>query len=172
MMKRLTSVLAGFALVLAIAPFAQAAGKMLSVGDTLPMDLDVTLLSGAAPVKLGTVLGKTKYTAIVFMNTACSSCMQEMEGMLKLGAETKNLTLVPVAVDVRGKEAVDRYLTTYEKYKDLSFVLDSKYALAYKFGFSATPASVIVDGNGKIVAREAGWSAETSAAIEKIVKGK
>jgi thiol-disulfide isomerase/thioredoxin len=148
------------------------ANAALNVGDSIPADLETSTLGGAAPVKVVSLLGKDNFTAVVFMNTACSACMQEMSGLMKLADETKKLSIVAVAVDVKGKEAVERFIGANEKFKDLVFALDPKYAVAYKFGFSFTPASVIVDKQGKILAREIGWNAENEAAVTKLVKGK
>jgi thiol-disulfide isomerase/thioredoxin len=158
-----------FACMFLLAPVL--AGAMTKVGDSIQADLEVTTMGGAAPVKMLSLLAKDNFTAVVFMNTSCSSCMQEMAGMQKLAAETKKLTLIAVSVDVKGKEAVERFLGANEAYKDLTFVLDPKYALATKFAFSFTPASVIVDSKGKVLAREIGWNAENEAEVTKLVKG-
>lgn len=147
------------------------ANAALDVGGSIPADLETTTMTGDAPVKVLSLLAKDGFTALVFMNTSCSACMQEMNGLMKLGEETKKLTVVAVAVDVKGKEAVERFLGANEKYKPLTFALDPKYALATKFNFSFTPASLILDKSGKILARQIGWNAENEAAVAKIVKG-
>lgn len=165
MMKRIA------VLLCCISMFAPLQANAFKVGDSIPADLEVTQMNAAEPVKLVSLLAKENFTAVVFMNTACSSCMQEMASLSKLAAETKKLTMLVVSVDVKGKEAVERFQGANPQYKDLNFILDPKYATATKFRFSFTPASVLVDSTGKILAREIGWNADNEAEVTKIVKG-
>jgi hypothetical protein len=154
-----------------LAPVAGNAAA-LKVGDTLPADMEVSTINDAAPVKLLSLVGKDNFTAFVFMNTACAACLQEMTSMAKMAGESKKLTVIPVTVDVKGKESVERFVGTYEQFKQMNFALDPKYALATRFNFSFTPASIIVDAKGKILARTIGWNAENESAVTKIVNGK
>ncbi len=126
-----------------------AAPKALAVGDTVP-DFTYPTVAGDTVSFDKDIKGKKSYAVLVFMTTACSACQAEIEDMTDLMRKhSDKLDFYAVAVDIRGEAAVKSYLTAY-RYK-APFLLDPKFTLPKMFGFTYTPASVLIDKGGKIV---------------------
>ncbi len=130
------------------APKAEAA-KPLAVGDTVP-DFTYPTVAGTTVSFDKDIKGKKNYAVLVFMTTACSACQAEIEDITDLMRKySDKLDFYAVSVDIRGEAAVKNYLEAY-RYK-APFLIDPKFTLPKKFGFTFTPASVLIDKNGKIV---------------------
>ena len=102
--------------------------------------------------------GKAKMTAVVFMNTGCSACLAELqevnEAVATLGKDT--LQAVAIAVDKRGEAVVKAYNETHKF--DVTYLLDTEFTLPPMYGFSYTPAMIIVDKKGSIVYAKGGYN--------------
>ena len=92
--------------------------------------------------------------ALVFVNAACSACRGELSDLVKM--EFKGLRIFVVSVDAKPRRA----LTVYRDLLKLPYpvIADSSQSISGLFDFYYTPASVIVDGDGRIEFRLGGYS--------------
>ncbi len=133
-----------------------ATPKVLGVGDMVA-DFNLTDGLSGAPVSFSKdILGKTKLTAISFMNTACSACAAEIRFFSQLAGKYPELRLVAIAVDSRGEAVVKSY-NDHNKF-NASYVLDPEFTQPPKYGFNFTPAVLLVDKSGKIVHVKGGFN--------------
>lgn len=107
---------------------------------------------------------KGKPYAIIFVNSSCSACRQELDEITNRNFDD-NLAVIVAAVDVKP----ERILSTYREQLKITYPIvdDSKLALAMKFGIGFTPASVVVGRDGKVEAWNAGFTAANSAEVMK-----
>jgi len=119
-------------------------------------------LADGGEIKSAALAGKPY--ALVFVNSSCAACRGELEALMNLefGA---NIAVYVAAVDVK----LERVIATYRDSLKVTFPIldDSKFQVAKVFGIGFTPASVIVDGSGKVEAWAAGYTEETKAGILK-----
>jgi thiol-disulfide isomerase/thioredoxin len=129
----------------------------LKVGDLVP---DFTLRNGLAVGEVNfasDIKGKAAVSAIVFFNTGCSACLAELDEVCKAAKDLgdEKLRVYAIAVDKRGEQSVKAY---YEIYKyPATYLLDPTFTLPPKFGFTYTPASLLVDREGRIVFMRGGY---------------
>ncbi|RMG58495.1 MAG: TlpA family protein disulfide reductase [Deltaproteobacteria bacterium] len=159
-MRKHLSVIAVATLVLVLAfsfAFAEEAAKpkIPGVGD---MVVDFTLpdLNGNEVNFNKDIKGKHEATFIIFMTSACSACQAEVAAINDIVKKYGDkVGMYCVAVDLRGADTVKPYAETYQ-YK-ATFLLDPKFTVPRKFGFSYTPSVLIVDKGGKIVFKKGGY---------------
>lgn len=98
---------------------------------------------------------KGKNYAIVFVNSSCAACRQELSELATFQFGDK-LTLYIASVDFNP----ERSISVYTESLGLKFPIldDSTQALSNSFDFSFTPASVIVGADGKVSAWFGGYS--------------
>lgn len=129
----------------------------LKTGDPVP---DFTLKDGLAAVDVNfakDIKGKAAVTVLLFFNTGCSACMAELDEASKAAKELGDdkLKVYAFAVDRRGEQAVKAY---YEIYRhQATYLLDPTFTMPPKFGFTYTPASLLVDREGKILFMKGGY---------------
>lgn len=105
---------------------------------------------------------KGKAYGIVFVNSSCSACRGELAQLTSMKFPDDFVMLV-AAVDVK----IERTLKLYRDDLQVPFGImdDSKFTLGKIFGIGFTPASVIVDKNGKLEFWGAGFTADSSEEI-------
>jgi thiol-disulfide isomerase/thioredoxin len=160
--------------VLAAPAFAQAPGssnpvKIYDVGDMAP---DFKLYDGLTSefVVLKDILDgeQAKIIALTFMNTTCSACQAEVALLSKLADKHEGaLKVFLIAVDVRGQKLVKSY-NEYYKY-NVSYLLDPRFTVPPSYGFSYTPALVIIDTEGKILYKKGGYTPPEADALIQTV---
>lgn len=129
----------------------------LKTGDLVP---DFTLKNGLAAADVNfarDIVGKSTVSVLLFFNTGCSACMAELDEASTAAKELGDdkLMVYAIAVDRRGEQAVKAY---HEIYKHrATYLLDPTFTIPPKFGFSYTPASLLVDKAGKIVFMKGGY---------------
>ena len=102
------------------------------------------------------IKGKSKYTAIIFANTACSACRREMQTLSALSAKYEDLTTYVILVDMRGADIVEAY---DEQFKlNVTYLLDPEFTQPPIYNFDFTPSLLIVDHSGKIVFKKGGYN--------------
>jgi peroxiredoxin len=169
-----------FAILMAVMLLAAFGGNVIAeeeagpakVGDAVP---DFTLkdaLSGE-DVNFGKdIKGGKKITALIFMNTGCSACLAEIREINDFITEEKdggNINAYAIAVDARGEAVVKGYNERYQ-FK-VNYLLDPDFTLPPVFGFSYTPALVVIDKDGKIVATQGGYNpARDKGKIKELFK--
>ncbi len=177
MKKMVFSVLPVLVLAVAVfaAPaFAQAPGtanpvKIYDVGDTAPNFKLYEGLTGEF-VELKDILDgqEAKVIALTFMNTTCSACQAEVALLSKLADKHEGaLKVFLIAVDVRGQKLVKSY-NEYYKY-NVSYLLDPRFTVPPTYGFSYTPALVLIDNEGKVLYKKGGYTpSEADAMIQTV----
>jgi thiol-disulfide isomerase/thioredoxin len=161
------------AMAVFVAPaFAQAPGtpnavKVYDVGDMAP---DFKLYEGLTSelVVLNDILEgeQAKVIALTFMNTTCSACQAEVALLSKLADKHDGaLKVYLIAVDVRGQKLVKSY-NEYYKY-NVSYLLDPRFTVPPAYGFSYTPALVLIDNEGKILYKKGGYTPADADALIK-----
>ena len=129
--------------VLAIAEEAPKYGK--EVGQALkPFDLPQV---EGGNVTLESLAGKK--TVLIFMQSSCTQCRDEMRAANEMYEEVKDkANVVAIGVDIES-----RRLTQYKKAYKITFpiLLDPEFAVGTSAGVRVTPATVVLDKEGKIV---------------------
>ena len=130
-------------------------------GKVVPAWLSSLADSGAS-VDSSTLSGKPY--ALVFVNGSCASCRKEL-AELSVKEFGDKLAVHIVSVDFSPKKAV----TTYRDALNIKFPImdDSDLELSEKFGFSFTPATVIVDASGKVETRIVGYNKSKAKKLAK-----
>lgn len=108
--------------------------------------------------------------------TWCAPCVAEMPSLetLSKALAPKDIAVLPVSSDRGGADVVRAWFQTHGV-TALPILLDPQGALARAFDARGIPTTVIINTDGKVVARLEGaadWSApEAQALIERLVAG-
>lgn len=116
------------------------------------------------------IKGKSKYTALIFMNTACSACMAEARIVNAVASENKDLAVYAILVDARGEAAVAAYKER-NPLPNVKFLLDKDFSIPPVYGYTYTPAMVLVDKGGVILESKGGFLASQGEEFAKKLKG-
>ena len=137
-------------------PAAPAEPVILKAGAMLPEDVKVTSMDGTE-MTLKSLLGDN-YTIVQFMTTACSACQAELVELLKIkDMNPGSVDLFAISMDLLGADAVNAYEERYDY--GITYFLDSMFAVPPRFGFTSTPAFVVLDNQGKILYAKRGFLA-------------
>lgn len=106
-------------------------------------------------VKLSDYVGKGKVVLVDFWASWCGPCRREMPNLVELYAKNKkkNFEIVGVSLDQNGdswKEAIEKLNITWPQMSDLKY-WNSEGAQLY--AVSSIPHTVLIDGEGFILAR-------------------
>lgn len=147
-----------FASLLGAAP-AQAAAE----GDPLPA---ITLPDAATekPLDLAAHL-QGSVGAISYMQTSCAACRQELLALKDLRGKYPELKVVAISVDSGNPARVARYREHFGF--DFPFVHDPDFKTPELFGFSFTPALVLVTKDGTIGLLKGGYRPGDEVELEK-----
>lgn len=158
-LHRLSSLLLGLALVFG-ASNAQSAAKE---GDLLPT-ISLTEVSTNTVKDVGTVL-KGSVGALVYMQTSCAACRKELTALKELLVKFPTCKVAVISVDAGGPERVVKYKEHFGF--EFPFFQDPEFKTPDLFGFSFTPALVLVDRDGKIAQLKGGFRPGDEAELEK-----
>lgn len=157
-----------FALFLIFSLNIDASAKALEVGDNIT---DFALANGITGKKVSykeDIHNKSKLIIITFITTTCTACKAEMIVLNEIITKYEDVKLYAVCVDMNGKTSVPRYDKTF-KY-DVTYMLDPDFKVPLRFGFSYTPSLVIAKGDGEILFKKGGYSAEVAEELYEIVE--
>lgn len=115
------------------------------------------------------IKGKSKYTALVFMNTACSACMAEARIINGIAGENKDLAVYAILVDARGEQAVAAYKER-NPIPNVKFLIDKEFTIPPVYGYTYTPALVVADKSGVIIESKGGFLASQGEEFAKSFK--
>jgi thiol-disulfide isomerase/thioredoxin len=110
---------------------------------------------------------KGKWVVLNFWATWCAPCRAEMPSLDRLQAAHPELAVVPVAT---GRNAVEQITRFYDEagVKNLPVLRDPKSGLARAMGVLGLPVTIILDPEGREVARligDAEWDSEDANAV-------
>lgn len=134
--------------------------KPLGVGDKVAK-LAVNDLEGK-PAEVEVDKG---LVAIAFFNTSCSACKAEMALLNALSKQNKSLKVVAVSVDAQGVKTTKPFVEA-NKYDRFAFYTDPEYKAPEKFGFSFSPALVVVK-DGSIAMKHPGFMNQDEEMLSK-----
>lgn len=151
----------------ALAVFVSAAGGAWAagVGDALPEISLVDVTKDSAVDLAGLVAGSPG--AIAYMQTSCAACRKELMALKELEEKYPDLKVVAISVDAGNPARVARYREHFAF--SFPFLHDPDFRTPELFGFSFTPALVMVDRDGKIAMLKGGFRPGDEAEIEKQV---
>lgn len=126
--------------------------KSLQIGSTAP---DFTLLSTQdKPVTLSSLRGQ--YVLLDFWASWCSPCRQENPNLVRIhrNNKSKGFTIVSVALD----ESREAWINAIQKdnvgnWTHLSDLKGWNNKVAIQYGIDQIPTSLLIDKNGKIIAK-------------------
>ncbi|MFT4150329.1 MAG: TlpA disulfide reductase family protein [Paracoccaceae bacterium] len=147
--------------------------KKLVLHDTPKSVPEAALLDGDdAPRALGEYRGR--WVVLNFWATWCAPCRKEMPSLDRLQAALPGVAVVPVAT---GRNPVDGIHRFYDEagVTNLPVLRDPTSAFGRQMGVLALPVTVIVDPEGREVARligDADWDSPSALAVLKaLTKG-
>jgi len=138
------------ALFLAPAAFVQAQDQLPSV---ILQDMN------GQKVDIANIAGNGKITVLNFWATWCTPCKKELNNIASLYEDWQkdyNVEIVAISIDdARNQAKVKPYVDGQGW--DYTVLIDVNGALKQKLNFQQVPYTVVVDQQGKIVSRHAGY---------------
>jgi peroxiredoxin len=137
----------------------------LQIGDPAP-DFTLPNLATDKMESLKDYLGKP--VIVFFIQSACYSCLQEAKALKTLKEENPGLEVIAIGVDLLGKPM----LVSWAAHNNINYpvLLDPILSVPEKYGFYYTPASVIIDQQGKIALIHSGFRPQDIHLFEAKVK--
>lgn len=116
---------------------------------------DFEITNDGVTQRLSDFAGKGKYTLVDFWASWCGPCRREMPNLVEAYAKykNKNFEIVGVSLDQNGdswKEAIDKLNITWPQMSDLKYWNNEGAKL---YAVSSIPHTVLIDGDGIILAR-------------------
>ena len=142
--------------------------KKLSFHSAAKAPVDATLLDAAGGTSaLSDYRGK--YVLLNFWATWCAPCRKEMPALDRLQAELggDGFAVVPVATGVNAVPGIKRFFAEAEVH-NLPILRDPKQQLSRQMAVLGLPVTVILDPEGREIARMTGdaeWDSDSAKAI-------
>ncbi|HSH68734.1 MAG TPA: TlpA disulfide reductase family protein [Deferrisomatales bacterium] len=95
---------------------------------------------------------------VVFLQTACGTCVREMVGLKRLVAEIPGCRVLGVFIDIKPRGLAE-YVALYDL--PFTFTWDHDSSRADAWGVSLSPTSFLLDREGKVAAVYAGFNLGT-----------
>ena len=112
---------------------------------------------------------KDKYKLLlVFFNTSCSLCMEELIFLEKMVREKKadKVSIAAIGIDIGGPAMIRKFLETrgypFPVYSNQTF------SVGLSFGLAATPASVVIERNGTVLSVIGGYAAGAKKTVNAL----
>lgn len=135
------------------------------VGDKA-VDFELQVFGSGAKFKLEDVLGK-KVVVLAFMQTSCVACRNELvllrDILKKKGADS--LAVYPVCVDYDASERIKPYKDFYKL--TFPFLMDPEFSVGPLYGYTYTPALVIIDRDGNVAMKMSGFHEGDEVKVQK-----
>lgn len=138
-----------------------------------PAAIPEAILLDAAEAEHSLSEYKGKWVVLNFWATWCAPCRAEMPSLDRLQTAMPGIAVVPVAT---GRNAVTQIAKFYEEaaVTNLPVLRDPKSGLAHAMGVMGLPVTVILDPEGREVARligDAEWDSPDALAVLKSLSG-
>ncbi len=142
-----------------------AAAYAAAEGDVLPALKLVNVASDATDDVATLVKGGVG--AISYMQTSCAACRKELMALKDLQAKYPELKVVAISVDSGNPARVARYREHFGF--EFPFLHDPDFKTPELFGFSFTPALVLVGKDGKIALLKGGYRPGDEVALDQTI---
>ncbi|GAB4257014.1 peroxiredoxin family protein [Deferrisoma sp.] len=110
-------------------------------------------------------LASDRPVLVVFLQTACRSCLREMLAVKKLHAETEGaFAVLGVFVDMKARD-FEGYIRDYDL--PFPFTWDPEFTLSNAFGVTFTPASFLLSPDGTVEAVYRGFTVGLEEAMAR-----
>ncbi len=116
---------------------------------------------------------KKKKLLFVWLSSSCSSCLAEITELKKAQTEgsIKDTAVYVVSIDFN-ENNLQNYNDSYS-HPDFTMLHDKDFASALKYGFRATPATLVIGRDGNIAFKSSGFQAgESKALLEALANTK
>ena len=150
---RKISVMLMLLVVLAFTVSASYAQEEASVGDVAPKIILNNIKTNQATNVND--ISKGKVTVIVYMQTSCAACRKELDAMKSLLDFVPELNIIAISVDAGSSARILKYVEHYQF--PFTFLHDPSFTTPELFGFSYTPATVVLGKDGKIISLKGGY---------------
>lgn len=128
-------------------------------------EFTATSLDGKAVSFKKDILGKKLLTVVVFMQTACGACANEMDLVAKFHSANKDkVAFYAVATDMAGEKAVKPYVERNNY--GATFLLDPEFKIPAMFGFSFTPSMAAIAKDGTLAFKFGGFGGFTKNQLQ------
>ena len=136
-----------------------------------PKDLPDVAFTDAAGAEHKFGEWKGKVVLVNLWATWCAPCKREMPSLNRLQAKLggTDFTVLPISLDRNGPDKPGKYLAA-SKLDNLPLYLDSPNALLQTLAAPGLPLSVLLDKEGREIARMAGPAEWDSAEAETIIR--
>jgi peroxiredoxin len=138
--------------------------KAPEVGDKA-IDFSLSVFGTGSKFQLSEKLGK-EVVVLAFMQTSCVACRSELMLLRDIVKEKgSGLAVYPISVDYDAEKRLKSYKAFYKF--EFPFLMDPEFSVAPLYGYTYTPALVIVDREGKIAMKMAGFHEGDEVKVKK-----
>ncbi len=163
-MRKLLTVFLGVAVAVVVAATGMAGEKGPEYGTKVGDKLKPVTIQTMDGEEFSTANLEEK-TLFVLVNSICGLCAKEMTDLARNADQLKKVNVYLVSVD-QNKE---RAMRVYQKYTKLFGILyDPEYKLGNAAGLYATPSTLILDEDGKIVFKKTGYRGDIDAILKAL----
>ena len=164
--NRFLLVLLTFALLISVCSAFAAEGEAAKVGEDVPKVILNDVKTNQA-VTLNEI-SKDKVTIVVYMQTSCAACRKELEEIKNMVTYVPELNVIAISVDAGSPARIVKYIEHYQF--PFTFLHDPSFKTPELFGFSYTPATVVIGKNGKILDLKGGYRRGDEKKILEVVQ--
>ena len=166
-MRRTRAILMIIALlVLSVSYSFAEENAVLNIGDPAPKvilnNVKTNQASNLSEISAG------KVTVVVYMQTSCAACRKELETIKDMLTYVPELNIVAISVDAGSTARILKYVEHYQF--PFTFLHDPSFTTPELFGFSYTPATVVIGKDGKILHLKGGYRRGDEKRLLEIVQ--
>ncbi len=139
----------------AAAPAVEEKPKFIGVGGEVK-DFTLSDEAGKSVNFNKDIKGKAKFTGIAFATSSCITCVIEIRKLNELTGKQPDLAAYAMLVDKNGQAAAKTLKDAYDISK-VKYLLDPEFTVPPVYGYSYTPAFILIDKSGKVVYMKSGF---------------
>ena len=142
------------------------AGESAHVGGPIPKIILHDVQTGEIKYLNEVIYGKV--TVIVYMQTSCAACRKELENLKSMLDDFPDLNVIAISVDAGSPKRIKKYIKHYKF--PFTFLHDPTFSTPEYFGFSYTPAIVVLDKCGNITYLSGGYRRGDERSLHRVVQ--